>query len=457
MVHKSRKRLARLLGRIQMSEVCILNVVEYVLQAQASFDELAFNEVDAAVLTQLCMLELEHISTDAQIEPPRNSSLARATRRLRGLLRVAQNMPNANAQRAFDAAADTLLAKGYYRLRDLWYAEYLDKMVASLIPKNLYELLGACAASPRYRDLLICCLEAETSDAVHLQYGAVSIVFLGTHPWTALCYRGTNTSLIGWRENFDMALNPPVLGQVKAAAYLNRMSKLIPADHQLYVLGHSKGGNLATYSAITNPELQQRVNMVYDLDGPGFKPQLFSADAFSAWKEKLCRLIPQASIVGMLMDTPVAAQVIEAHGPDISQHSPFTWEVHAEKDSAAFVRAEALSPQAAISHQVFSDWLESLDPEELPKIFDALFEALAAANITDASEVFAHASATEALQKLRMAARKASPETRDLLLGALSQLAQLFVVHGVGFAFKRHRNTNNPELTDKNDQSDEFH
>lgn len=411
-----------------------MNLVEYVWSQRTSFDAEPLGEVDAAVLSQLCMLELEQLGE----EPWKMEAQVHRPAWMAGRLR------NAFATKVLRRAAGSADEREFLRkacaLHELWRAEYLDRMVASLIPQNLYELLGACAASPRFRDLKLYALEAKYSEAEHVQFGAICFVYEGENPWTAACFRGTNTSLVGWQENFDMAITPPVAGQMLAARYLARAAEHVPEDHELYAVGHSKGGNLATFAALALPEIEPRIARVYDFDGPGFKPGFFSAGQFEKWEGKLCRMVPQASLVGMLLETPVKTQVVEATGADISQHSPFTWSVEFDHDlrvGATFKRCEQLSPQARISHRVFADWLASLDPDQLPRIFDALFAALEAAGIRDASEIFAHARAAETLQKLRAAARDAEPEDREALLGALSQLTQLFVVHGLNFALGR--------------------
>ena len=75
-----------------------------------------------------------------------------------------------------------------------------------------------------------------------------------------VCFRGTDATLVGWREDFTMAFESPVPAQMEAVTYLERAA--IRAPGGLYVVGHSKGGNLAAYAAAHASPVTQRQSNV---------------------------------------------------------------------------------------------------------------------------------------------------------------------------------------------------
>ena len=122
-------------------------------------------------------------------------------------------------------------------------------------------------------------------------------------------FRGTDDSFTGWRENFDMAIDPPVPAQRMAADYLASVARYLP--RRLYVGGHSKGGNLATYAVLRAPEeVRSRIERVFDHDGPGFKAGFLRDEDFEPVRDLIHRTVPEESVVGMLMDTPIEPHVV---------------------------------------------------------------------------------------------------------------------------------------------------
>lgn len=380
-----------------------MNLVEYTLRQRASFDEVGLGALDAAVFTQLCMMNVGASVPNARIaaEPPQG-------------------------WRAQLADKSHALLTRPTKLRDLFCAENFDGMFLGLTPETDYQLLAAAAASPRFRDVEVRDYYALTNEVERVQFAAVSFVWPASNPFAFMAFRGTDTSLVGWRENFDMALTPPTPGQLMSRVYAETCANHL--SQPLYFGGHSKGGNLATYAALTVADsVQQRLVRVYDLDGPGFKPNFIDDATFERIAPKVCRLVPPDSVVGMLMYTPFDPQVVASEGKGVSQHSPYLW--HIPDDMSGFELADGLSSTAQTAHAVLNSWMANMSDAELPQVFDALFDALDAAGVQDASEIF---SDTAHMSQLVLdAARNSAPETRDMLLRWAVDLGKLTVVHSL--------------------------
>ncbi|ERL21183.1 PF11187 domain protein [Streptococcus pyogenes GA06023] len=120
-----------------------------------------------------------------------------------------------------------------------------------------------------------------------------------------ISFRGTDDSLIGWKEDFNMAFQYPVPAQRSASAYLDMVARLW--EGPIILVGHSKGGNLAIYAAMNaDPKVRKRIQHVYSLDGPGFPPEIVTSPAYRTIQPKVTKIVPSSSIVGMIFRDPGA-------------------------------------------------------------------------------------------------------------------------------------------------------
>ena len=163
----------------------------------------------------------------------------------------------------------------------------------SIMVPTAYELLELMYDSLRYKNLKIC--NWENTKTEELQFGAATFRIGGD---TIISYKGTDYSFIGWIENFRLAYEYPTRTHVKAIEYLKNNVKLL-GDKRLYIVGHSKGGNLAMVSAMeTNDRIFNRIRNIYNFDGPGFRKDEFTGDKYAKMSQKLVNILPSASIVG---------------------------------------------------------------------------------------------------------------------------------------------------------------
>lgn len=212
-----------------------------------------------------------------------------------------------------------------------------------------------------------------------------------------LAFRGTDESIIGWKEDFNMAFRPPVPGQLLSVKYVNRVAKLLgirdgdctgerKADSYLMLGGHSKGGNFAVYAAMNcDRDVQDEILTIYSHDGPGFRPEIFESSAFARVRSRIVKIIPHSSVIGMLFDNHEPYQVVESSTFGIMQHDPFTWELC----GGHFVKAKDIYKGRKISNEVLNQWILSLKEEDLERFVESLFvavEASGAETLTDFSK-----------------------------------------------------------------------
>lgn len=304
-------------------------------------------------------------------------------------------------------------------LRDLFRAEWLEGMTGGLWdPAGLSRLLACAVASPRMRGIRLSCYAEDLDAAREKQFSACTLRLPGGDAYVS--FRGTDNTLVGWKEDFNMAFERDVPSQVSARAYLERVAPTISG--RIYVGGHSKGGNLAAYVASTcSPEVATRLQRVFSHDGPGFTAESLAA---SSWRERarlVSKTVPRSSLIGMLFEQQEEYSVVDSSTVGILQHDPFSWVV----EGCDFVRAKGIARGAAALDETLNQWISSMTVEEREGFVNALFSVLYASG----EDTFA--SMTENLQTALPAMLDSlaatDPEERRYLTRAISLLVRAFV------------------------------
>ena len=162
------------------------------------------------------------------------------------------------------------------------------------------DLLRAMSESPRWRNLRVGAYVDEFDAETTKQFSAC--VFELGNGTLYVAFRGTDSSIVGWKEDFMMAFRRPVASQEAAACYLTEL-----ADHwagPIMVGGHSKGGNLAIYAAMNaDAKVQNRIRHIYSLDGPGFPSEIVTSPAYRRIQPKVTKIMPTIDELGTIFVT----------------------------------------------------------------------------------------------------------------------------------------------------------
>ena len=197
-----------------------------------------------------------------------------------------------------------------------------------------------------------------------------------------VAFRGTDNTMIGWREDFNMAYQTRVPGQIAAEYYLTRAAQA--TDKPLRVTGHSKGGNLAVYAAASvAPEVQDRIVSLQVYDGPGMNREISSGEGYGRIRDKIRSYIPQTSIIGLLMDYYQPYTVVKSTAGGISQHDPMTWQVYGKH----FEELPSIDRTAGLICETLHEWLQNSTPEQRGAFVDAMFQMADGINATKMSDI----------------------------------------------------------------------
>ena len=252
---------------------------------------------------------------------------------------------------------------------------------------------AALLKSSRFSSLLWTSFGFEFSDKDKTQFGAFCIE-LDEHT-VAVCYRGTDNSILGWKESRNLAIYPSVPGQVSAAKFLKEQRQRYP-ERKFVVLGHSKGGNLAVYAAsMLSKEESERILTVYSDDGPGLAKEIYDLPGHLRIQEKIIHIVPQCDVVGsLLLHEQVTKIVLSSPKNDfVNQHDLANW--HLKKDCLYELdTVDALDPTALLLADSVNELLETKlkEKKEKERLVSGLFSTIHDIGITEAGEIIANPS-----------------------------------------------------------------
>lgn len=232
------------------------------------------------------------------------------------------------------------------------------------------ELLRVLAEKPRFRELLIGHCESRTSRQREEQFGAMTVYLPDDS--VACVFRGTDWSLVGWKEDFNMAYCEALPAQQSAVRYITRIGNI--HDGRIHVMGHSKGGNLAVYAAAFAPEdTAKRISSITSLDGPGFCEKVMKSTEYGFIKDRVRTFMPKASIVGVLFSRTGRFTVIESRASGLMQHIPYNWEIM----GGDFVTASEQDGSSQLVEDALNDWIRGMTTEERKRFIDTVWSVLA--------------------------------------------------------------------------------
>ena len=297
---------------------------------------------------------------------------------------------------------------------------YFDKMqgktlhLGVLIPPVIFDLAKAMAESDRFKNARITAVKDVTRNDPDAPDGQVqwsAMTYLLDDGTMYIAFRGTDDSLISWKEDFNMAVFNTVPSQREAAEYVREVLLAHP-EYSARVGGHSKGGNLAIYGAAKcGADVQERILAVYANDAPGF-PRSFLADAdYGRIRQRVRLILPESSFVGLLLYHDARRTVVKSCEKGFRQHDCFTWQVVKNR----FEQAPAISGEALLLRKAVLAWMNDMTVEELQAFIETVYRVLT----LDAGTV---TELVENRATLLRSYRNLAPEQRQIIRGMLKRL-----------------------------------
>ncbi len=311
------------------------NMLDYIdWRGDLTFDRSPFNDVDNQIFTQLSFIDFD---------------------------KIVPGFHESGAVRLADAA-------------EMFFAKHSRQQIEMgvLVPNDIVTLFRKTSEAPRFRDLLLTKYINKIDYEKQQQFAAVTIIM---PEFCYVAFRGTDDTIVGWKENFNMAFMTVVPSQLDAVKYLEGVAAEIQGE--IIVGGHSKGGNLSVYSALhCTDSVKDRLIRVYNNDGPGFSRKVIDTEEYAKIADRVKTIIPESSVVGIMLEHDEKFTIVKSTQPGLLQHDSFSWEVLGTE----FIVTGERSQYSEISDTAMRTWLGEMDTEERILFVDTLFDILESTN-----------------------------------------------------------------------------
>lgn len=342
---------------------------------EKSFSELPFGDVDALILCQFAYLKFDGLVPDVNLHVPPVSIQALAV--------------HADREKLFSD-------------------ERYEK-----VNRELFEEMVSCR---RFGGLRLNAYVNLIEEAWETQFSAVT--FLLEDGKYFIAFRGTDESIVGWKEDCNMTFMNPIPSQHCALKYVNLATGRWEGSFSIG--GHSKGGNLAVYAAMNcSGPLRKRILKIYNMDGPGFRPEIRKNSAYDEIRSRITKLLPHSSLIGMLFEQEENYRVVESRSFGLFQHNPYSWIVEGDH----FAEAEDVYESRKFLDQAINEWLLSLSEEELKGFISAFFSILEASQAKDLIEITSDKK--KSMLGMAEAMKELKPETKKMMVEILKHLFEI--------------------------------
>lgn len=276
-------------------------------------------------------------------------------------------------------------------------------------------LLALLAESERFKRMILTGYTNDFDPDAEKQFASLTI--LPGDATAYIAFRGTDNTIVGWKEDFNMSFTTPVPAQTEAVRHLTRIAPLLGLP--LRVGGHSKGGNLAVYSASFCPEeVQKKIICVYNNDGPGLDTNTISKQGYQRVKDRIITFVPQSSIVGMMLEHEEDYMIVHSTQTGMAQHDPYSWEVL----RCDFVTDGRLTDGSRFIDKTLKGWVAEVDAEKRKLFIDTLYEIISSTDAKTVREL--SASWGENALTFARAYKNMDEETRNILREVVSALVK---------------------------------
>lgn len=252
--------------------------------------------------------------------------------------------------------------KSYKDFVSYAYTFYKDDYSGVMKPSS-FALLNKIKTSKRYENIIISNFKNIRNNDT--QFGAMSVRFNDN---LLIAFKGSDSSLISWIENLRLNYQYPTYTQSKGIKYAK--DNILDSDKNVYLVGHSKGGNLAMCAGMEIPSgLRDKVKVIYNFDGPGFLKKEYDKK-FNLIKEKVVNIVPTGSVVGMCLYNDNFKSV-KSKDLAFGEHYPVGWGVFGE-----FFVKTSLSRVSKQIHEMTTTNLDAVDKKQLGETIEELCKGL---------------------------------------------------------------------------------
>ena len=305
------------------------------------------------------------------------------------------------------------------------YPDPKKSKMGVLIPKDIVKMMRAMRSTKRFGTLKMSGYVNLIDPETELQFSAVT--FLMADGTAIVTYRGTDDTLVGWKEDMNMCFLPVVPAQIKAVEYLKNVAK----EHKgkLILTGHSKGGNLAVYAAVhSDAAVRERITAVYSNDGPGFGKNILDDPDYREIRPRICNLVPQSSVVGMLLEHDENFTVVKSRQKSgFLQHNGLSWEILGN----SFVHLKDVTSDSRKLDRTVNQWIRDMTPEQREEFAEAVYQLFSVDGAQTLTDLVA------ARKKWFSHTKSLDPKVHETIQKMLSELIGINKISKITDVFRR--------------------
>ncbi|MBR5190813.1 MAG: DUF2974 domain-containing protein [Clostridia bacterium] len=354
------------------------DIIDYaLLNAHKDFDTLPYSQIDCLIFSELAYLSFDNIV-------PNSKS------RSKGLL-FSDIAENANYEALFPLERTAERNK---------------------------KLLNAVAYSKRYGKVRVNYYEDIFDIEKDTQFCAIT--FILPNGDACIAFRGTDSTITGWKENFNMLFTSPDAAQSHSVVYVDTVAKKIKGN--IILTGHSKGGNLAIFAGtMCSQAAKNKIVEIQAFDSPGFTKEFIESKEHIETEKIIKKIMPEESLVGVLLNNRANYRIIKSDGSGINQHDPFLWHIDIENND--FIDGEKLYMSSRFFDATFNEWVFSSTPEQREQFVEALFQIINAFNSENALSFVEWSDNIKNNSSVAYETLKGlDPETRNLVMHGIGDL-----------------------------------
>lgn len=297
--------------------------------ADTSFDDMPFGEIDALIFSQLSYIDFSGIVG------------------------------------SFDSDIEVTLREASNEYFSLYNDKTLKEKISIVYKAGL--LLKSSADTKRYKDIKLLRYVNNVNDRIDKQFSAVT--FYINDSLAVISYRGTDTSITGIKESAMLSYMFPVPAQIHGLYYLQESGTL--AKRSLIVCGHSKGGNLATFSAVScSNSLKKSIIGIYEFDAPGFTEEFIERSDYAFMANRIYSYIPESSIIGCMLYHSTTRRVVKSTNESIRQHQVSSWQI----EDSTFIFADETDALSRFIDKYLKELTQSVGADKIEDLFETIFD-----------------------------------------------------------------------------------
>lgn len=230
------------------------------------------------------------------------------------------------------------------------------------------ELIQCLGKSSRFRDMKVTDFINDVDTKAEKQFSAITIHYFENQMY--LSFMGTDSSLVGWKEDFNMAFMSSVPAQIEGTSYAVKMANKYP-EKRIRLGGHSKGGNVAIYAAVRAPEeVKRRLISVDNYDGPGFSEAFVKEHQTDDVLTKIHTYIPQESVIGRILEHAESHEIVLSNEKMLQQHDLYSWQVMKDR----MIRCSQMSEEGDAMYQTLARWVDGASMKDRQLFIDGMYQ-----------------------------------------------------------------------------------